>query len=66
MTDEEIFQMWLSGYNKFKVAEEYKRRYNQQLKIIRLDVRNRHAGKFISYFEALNRVEEVILKETRN
>lgn len=65
MTDEEIFQMWLSGYNKFKVAEEYKRRYNQQLKIIRLDVRNRHSGKFISYFEALNKVEKIILKEVR-
>lgn len=65
MSDEEILQEWRKGYSKFKVAEIYKNRYNQQLKIIRLDVRNRHAGKFISYFEALNRVEKIILKEVR-
>lgn len=65
MSDEEILQEWRKGYSKFKVAEIYKNRYNQQLKIIRLDVRNRHSGKFISYFEALNRVEKIILKEVR-
>jgi len=65
MSDEEILQEWRKGYSKFKVAEIYKNRYNQQLKIIRLDVRNRHEGKFISYFEALNRVEKIILKEVR-
>lgn len=63
MSDEEILKEWQKGYSKFKVAEIYKNRYNQQLKIIRLEVRNRHAGKFITYYEALARVEKIILKE---
>jgi len=66
MGEEEIIQLWLGGYDKFKVAEIYKRRYNQQLRIIRLEVRNRHAGKFITYYEALARVEKIILKQTRS
>jgi len=66
MREEEIIQLWLGGYDKFKVAEIYKRRYNQQLRIIRLEVRNRHAGKFITYYEALARVEKIILKQTRS
>ena len=61
MTEEEILQLWFSGYDKLKVAEMYKRRYNQQIKMIRLDIRNRHA-KFITYTEALGRVEKIILK----
>ncbi len=63
MSDEEILAEWKRGYSKFKVAEIYKNRYNRQLRIIRLDVRNRHAGKFITYYEALARVEKIILKE---
>lgn len=66
MTDEEILQEWKRGYSKYKVAEIYRRRYNQQLKIIRLEVRNRHAGKFITYYEALARVEKIIFKEVKN
>lgn len=62
MTEEQILQMWRSGYSKYKVAEIYKRIYNEQIKIIRLDIRNRHAGKMISTYEALNKVERVILK----
>ena len=62
MTEEQILQMWRSGYSKYKVAEIYKRIYNEQIKIIRLDVRNSHSGKMISTYEALNRVERVILK----
>ena len=66
MREEEIIQRWLGGYDKFKVAEIYKRRYNQQLRVIRLEVRNRHAGRFITYYEALARVEKIILKQTRS
>ena len=66
MTEEQILQMWLQGYSKYKVAEIYKRIYNEQIKIIRLDVRNRHAGKMINTYEALNKVERVILKEVKN
>lgn len=62
MNDKEIIQKWKQGLTKNKVAEIYKRIYNEQIKIIRLDVRNRHAGKMISTYEALNKIERVILK----
>lgn len=62
MEDKEIIQLWLSGLSKYKVAEIYKRRYNQYIKIVRLDLRNRHAGRFISNYEALNKVEFTILE----
>lgn len=62
MTEKEIIQFWLSGLSKYKVAEIYKRRHNQYIKIIRLEVRNRHSGRFISNYEALNKVEITILK----
>ncbi len=63
MTDEQIIKLWKTGFSKYKVAEIYRRIYNQQIKIIRLEVRNRHSGKMISSYEALNRVEKLILKE---
>lgn len=65
MEDKDIIQLWLSGLTKYKVAEIYKRRYNQQISIIRLEVKNRHAGRFINSFEALAKVERVILKYIR-
>lgn len=36
--------------------------YNQRIKIIRYDRRHRHE-KFITYYEALAKVERIILKE---
>lgn len=63
MRDEEILKLWRSGLSKYKVAEIYKRRYNQQIRIIRLEPRNRHSGRMINSYEALSRVENVILKE---
>lgn len=62
MTEEQILQMWRSGYSKYKVAQIYKRIYNEQIKVARLEPRNRHSGKMISTYEALNKVERVILK----
>ena len=62
MQEQEIISLWRSGIDKNKLAEIYKRRYNQQIKIIRLDIRNRHV-RFITYKEALAKVEKVILKE---
>lgn len=61
MTDEEILELWRSGYSKTTVAKMYKQSYNRQIDIIRLDVRNRHEGKKISSYEALARVEKLIL-----
>ena len=65
MEDKEIIQLWTSGLSKYKVAEIYKRRYNQNIKIVRLEVRNRHAGRFISDYEALAKVEYTILEYLR-
>lgn len=63
MSEKEVLQLWKSGLSKHKVAEIYRRRYNQQIKLIRAEVVNRHAGRFISYMEALATVERIIYKE---
>ncbi len=63
MSENEVLQLWKSGLSKHKVAEIYKRRYNQQIKLIRAEVVNRHAGRFISSYEALAVVERIIYKE---
>lgn len=63
MNENEVLQLWRSGLIKHKVAEIYKRRYNQQIKLIRAEVVNRHSGRFISSYEALAVVERIIYKE---
>lgn len=63
MSEEEVLQLWESGISKHKISEIYKRRYNQRIRLIRLEVVNRHAGKLISSYEALNYVERIIYKE---
>lgn len=62
MTDKEIIERWKAGLSKNKLAEIYRREYNQQIKIIRSTVRHRHDGTFISNYEALSKVERVIYK----
>lgn len=62
MNEKEILQLWKSGLSKNKVAEIYRRNYNQDIKIIRAEMHNRHEGRFISNFEALRKVEETIIK----
>lgn len=62
MTDKEILEKWLSGLSKEQLAKTYKRQYNQQIRIIRSEVRNRHSGHFITQYEALRKVEQVIYK----
>ena len=62
MREEEILKLWKSGLNKNQVAKIYMRQYNQRIKIIRYDRRHRHE-KFITYYEALSKVERIILKE---
>lgn len=69
MSEKEIILLWKSGLTKNKLAEIYKRRYNQQIKLIRLEMHNRYKGRFISNFEALAYVERIIyryLKEDIN
>lgn len=60
MQDKEIIEKWKAGLSKDKLAQIYKRQYNQQIKIIRSEVRNRHAGRFITNYEALEKIEKVI------
>ena len=62
MIDKEIISLWRSGLNKFKLAEIYKSRYNHRIRIIRSEMSNRHAGRYISNYEALAVVEKAILK----
>ncbi len=64
MTEEEIIKMWHSGVTRLSLARIYMQRYNQQVKIIRLDIKNRHT-RFITYNEALNRVEKILIEEVR-
>lgn len=62
MRESEIIQLWRQGIDKHKLAEMYKRRYNQNVKLIRSTVRHRHDGTFITSREALYVVERVIYK----
>ena len=63
MDSREIIYLWKSGLTKHKVAEIYKRRYNQHIKLIRSDVSNRHSGNFITNYDALAVVERIIYAE---
>ena len=62
MQDKEIIEKWKAGLSKNKLAEIYRREYNQQIKIIRSSVKHRHDGKYISNYEALAKVESVIYR----
>lgn len=66
LVDKEIISLWRSGLNKYKLAEIYKSRYNHRIRIIRSEMRNRHAGRYISSYEALAVVEKAILKYLEN
>ncbi|MCI8384233.1 MAG: hypothetical protein HFJ33_05160 [Clostridia bacterium] len=60
MQDKEIVQKWLNGLSKEQLARQYKRQYNQEIKIIRSSVRNRHSGRLITNKEALRKIEQVV------
>ena len=60
MTDKEIIKKWKQGLSKNQLATMYKRQYNQEIKIIRSELRHRHSGRFITSYEALAYVERVI------
>ena len=65
MMRNEIIAKWKQGLSKELLAKMYKRQYNQQIKIIRSSLENRHKGKYITNYEALNYVENVIYKYIR-
>lgn len=65
MTEREIIKLWRSGLSKNQLSLTYKRRYNQKIKIIRSEMKNRHKGKFITNYEALQFIEKVIYNEIK-
>lgn len=65
MNEQEILDLWKAGLSKNKVAEIYRRQHNETIKIIRLEMHNRHKGRFISNYEALAIVEKIIYEEVR-
>lgn len=60
MQNYEIIDLWKKGLSKQKLAEIYKRNYNNHIKLIRSSVRHRYSGKFISNYEVLRTVEMVL------
>lgn len=64
MNEEEIITLWKQGLNKNQVAKIYMRQYNQRIKIVRLDMKHRHE-RFMTYYEALAKIENLIIKEIR-
>lgn len=62
MTDKEIIQKWKQGLSKNNLAKIYKREYNIQIRNIRSRPRHRHDGKFLTNYESLAHIEEVIYK----
>ncbi len=64
MSEEEILSLWKTGLNKNQVAKIYMRQYNQRIKIVRLDMKHRKE-RFMTYYEALARVERIILEEEK-
>lgn len=62
MTDKEIIEKWKQGLSKNNLAKIYKREYNMQIRNIRASIRHRHDGRFLTNYEALSKVEEVIYR----
>lgn len=62
MKEKKIIDLWRSGLSKNKIAEIYRREYNDQIKLIRLTVRHRHDGKMITNYEALSIVERTVYR----
>ncbi len=60
MEKEEIIKKWKQGLSKEMLAKIYKSKYNQRIKIIRSSLENRHKGKFITNYEALEYIEKII------
>ncbi len=62
MKDKEIIEKWKKGLSKEQLAKLYKSQYNMQIKNIRAEMRNRHAGNFITSYDSLAYIENVIYK----
>ena len=62
MNEKEIIEKWTRGLSKDQLAKIYKRQYNMQIRNIRAELRHRHSGRFITNYEALRYVEQVIYR----
>ncbi len=62
MNEKEIIEKWKQGLSKDQLAKIYKRQYNMQIRNIRAELRHRHSGRFITNYEALRYVEQVIYR----
>lgn len=62
MNDDELLKLWLKGLDKFQLAKVYKREYNQRIKYIRLNPKYRYE-KYLTNYEALRYIEELLLKK---
>ena len=65
MTEQEVLDLWKKGIDKNKLAEIYKRNYNQHIKLIRSSVQHRHDGRFLTNRKALYIVERIIYKAVK-
>lgn len=65
MTEQQIINLWKKGLSQNKLAEIYRKKHNQQIKIIRSSVKHRYDGRFITNYEALYQVEKTIYKYLR-
>ncbi len=43
--EQEILKLWQSGLSLNKVAEIYRREHNMSIKLVRLEMHNRHKRK---------------------
>jgi hypothetical protein len=66
VTEKQIIILWKKGLSKNKLAEIYRREYNEQIKTIRRSTKHRHDGRFITNHEALYKVEITIYKYLKN
>lgn len=66
MIEKQIIILWKKGLSKNKLAEIYRRKYNEQIKTIRRTTKHRHDGRFITNYEALYQVEKAIYKYLKN
>lgn len=62
MSEQEVLELWKSGISKHKIANIYKQRFNQQVKVIRAEVVNKYKARYISNYEALKYVELIIYR----
>lgn len=50
MSEQEVLDLWKSGISKHKIANIYKQRFNQQVKVIRAEVVNKYKIRYISNY----------------